>query len=195
MNRRVAWIAALTAAAVLVVGVLVVLSLGRGNLRYRADPPALVREIRQLNELASVQYTIQKVIGIRERKIPLGSESLLLVVQGNVVAGIDLGQLAPDQVRVVKDRTVMIDLPGPEIQRVYLDEKETQVWDRRVTWWTPWVPFSPDLEKQARLQAIESIRTTALEQGILRDANRNAERAIEGLLKALGFEAVVFGVS
>jgi hypothetical protein len=182
----------ITAGLALTLAVIVAFFFGTRYARPAADPPALLREIRQLNELATVQYTIQKVVGIKEKKIPLGSESLLLVVQGKVTAGIDLSRLTPEQVRVASNGPILIDLPPPQIQRVYLDEKDTQVWDRRVTWWTPWVPFNPDLERQARLQALESIRATALEQGILDDANRNAERAISGLLKALGFDLVVF---
>ena len=46
----------------------------------------MVREIQQLNELVSVKYTIQKVVGLKEKKAPFGSEKLLLIVQAEVLS-------------------------------------------------------------------------------------------------------------
>jgi len=73
-----------------------------------------------------------------------------------------------------------------------LDEKQTRVWDRQITWWTPWVPFNPDLERQARLAALDSVRQTAVEMGILDEARHNAETSIRNLLKTLGAQSVTF---
>src|SRR6187431_1629205 len=57
------------------------------------DMPGLIREVQQLNELVSVKYLIQKVVGLKEDKVPFGSESILLVVQGTVLGGVDLKNL------------------------------------------------------------------------------------------------------
>ena len=32
------------------------------------DPPSILTQVRQLNQLASVKYTVQKVVGIREQR-------------------------------------------------------------------------------------------------------------------------------
>jgi len=40
------------------------------------DPPAIVREIQSLSELVSVKYTVEKVVGLEEKKTPVGSEKL-----------------------------------------------------------------------------------------------------------------------
>ena len=58
-----------------------------------------MREIQRLNELVSVKYTIQRVVGLEEQKVPLGSEKLLLIVQAEVLAGIDLSTLKPGDVK------------------------------------------------------------------------------------------------
>ncbi|HYZ83946.1 MAG TPA: DUF4230 domain-containing protein, partial [Bryobacteraceae bacterium] len=143
------------------------------------------------NELATVKYSVQKVVAVTEPKQPFGSESLLLIVQGRVVAGVDLQALRPADVFVGPDY-VQVRLPDPKILHVYLDEKHTQVWDRRVTWWTPWVPFSRDLESKARIQAIEEIEKTALEMGVLKDAETGARSAVGNLLRTLGLPNVKF---
>ena len=57
------------------------------------DPQAVVAQVRRLNQLSTVRYTVQKVIGLREQKQPIGEESILLVMQARVEAGIDLASL------------------------------------------------------------------------------------------------------
>jgi hypothetical protein len=154
------------------------------------DPPAIVHEIQRLNELVSVKYTVQKVVGLEEKKVPLGSEKLLLFVQADVLAGIDLSALAPGDVKITSDRRVRIALPAPKIVHIIIDDQQTKVWDRRITWWTPWVDPDPDLERQARLKAHDAIEQAALEMGILDQARRNAESSIQSLLMALGMKSV-----
>lgn len=153
--------------------------------------PGILRQVQALSELATVKYSIQKVVGLREDKVPVGSESILLVVQGTVIAGVDLKELDEREIQVEADR-VLMKLPEPKILHVYLDDKHTQVWDRKVTWWTPWVPYNPDLERQARLRATDSIRTQAEEMGILRDARRNAETTIRSFVERVTQRSAVF---
>ena len=155
----------------------------------RPDQPAVVAQIRQLNQLATVRYTVQKVVGLREPKYPVGEESILLVLQARVEAGVDLAHLGQDQVQVDGD-TVTVRLPPGQIFNVSIDEAETRVWDRTKTWWTPWVPYSKDLETRARGQGLEAAKKAALEMGILKQAEQNAESSIRGLLSLAGVKNV-----
>lgn len=91
-----------------------------------------------------------------------------------------------------KRGTVLIRLAAPHIQQVYLDEKYTKVWDRSVTWWTPWVTPDADLEHKARIQALDDVKAAALDMGILAEAQRNAEEDIRNILRAFGTETVAF---
>jgi hypothetical protein len=159
--------------------------------RPRWDSPAVVAQVRQLNQLATVKYTVQKVVGLTEQKQPFGSEAILLIVQANVEAGIDLSNLRSDDVSIRGDGTIVLRLPPPRLLNVSVDEKETKVWDRRKTWWTPWVPYSLDLEQRARLAGLESVKQAALDMGILAQAERNAEASIRGLLGLAGVKSVV----
>lgn len=145
--------------------------------------PAVITQIRQLNQLATVRFSIQRVVGLTEPKTPLGEESILLIVQGDVLAGVDLADLRPEDV-VVSDGRALVRLPPAKVLTSYLDESQTKIWDRHVTWWTPWVPYSPDLEHRARQQALDEIRKAAINMGILDRAGQNAETAIRQLLAA-----------
>ncbi len=157
-----------------------------------ADPPGILREIRQLRELVTIRYSIQKVAGLTENKIPLGSESILLIVQARVHAGIDLSELRDQDIRVARDGHVEIKLPRAKILHTDFDEKNTRVWDRSKTWWTPWVPYDMDLEKKARIAALSSVEKEAVDMGILLDAQVSAQNAIRALLRPLGFQEVTF---
>jgi hypothetical protein len=163
---------------------------GAGGHR-NLDAPAVLKEVRRLNELVTVRYSIEKVVGMKEEKSPVGTESILLLVQGKVLAGVDLAELTPTDVSVNREG-VRIRLTPPHIQEAYLDEKYTKVWDRSVTWWTPWVTPDADLEHKARMQALSDIKTAALDMGILGEAKRNAEADIRAILQALGVDNVAF---
>lgn len=163
-----------------------------GTLRRTLDAPAIVREIQPLQELVTVRYTVQKIVGLKEEKVPFGAESVLLMVQAKVLAGVDLSAVRESDVHVADDGTVSIRLPVAQILHVYVDDRQTQVWDRSKTWWTPWVPFNAALEQKARLAALEAVQITALEMGILRDAQQLAETAIRKLLTAAGVSSVSF---
>jgi hypothetical protein len=154
------------------------------------DSAAVVAQVRQLNQLATVKYTVQKIVGLREQKYPVGEESILLVIQASVDAGVDLAGLKERDIELLSDGSVVVRLPPARILNVAIDEKQTQVWDRSRTWWTPWVPYSKDLESRARQQGIEAARQAALDMGILRQADQNAESSIRTLLSLAGVKQV-----
>jgi hypothetical protein len=186
-------VALIMGAMVLAIAILAYLTFAPSDasVRQTVDPPPVITQIQRLAELVTVKYSVQKVVGLEEQKIPFGSERVLLIVQARVLGGVDLTRLSAPDV-IVDDSGVRIRLPDPQILHVYLEEKETRVWDREVTWWTPWVPYNPQLESSARLAAIESVKEAALEMGLLQEAERNAQLAIRGLLHATGAKTVVF---
>jgi hypothetical protein len=164
-------------------------------VRRVIDGPAVVKEIQQLSELVTVKYNIQKIVGLKEEKVPFGSEQVLLMVQADVLGGIDLAALSANDVRVATDGSVTATLPPPKVMHVYVDEKQTRVWDRSKTWWTPWEPADPELEQKARLAALEAVQAAALEMGILSNAQQNAEKTIREFLHAAGVESVRFEIA
>jgi hypothetical protein len=176
-----------------VLALLVAISLlwvSKRERRLPLDPPSVLAQVQRLNQLATTRYTVQKVIGLTEQKQPVGSESILLIVQATVQAGIDLAGLRPDDVLVHSDGTVVVQLPPAKILNVSINEKETKVWDRQKTWWTPWIPYSLDLEQRARLAGLAAVNQAALDMGILPEAARNAETSIRSLLGLFGVKTV-----
>lgn len=153
------------------------------------DSQAVVTQVRQLNQLVTVKYSIQRVVGLREPKVPFGEESILIMVQGEALAGVDLSTVTSHDVTYTGRRQVTLTLPRAKLFNAFIDEKQTKVWDRQITWWTPWVPFDPDLEHKARLQALDDLRNAALSMGIVDQAQKNAETAIRDFLAAFDLKA------
>jgi hypothetical protein len=195
---RIRWAAAGVAAGALLAAGFILFSrhiTRDGFLSQSLDPSAVVHQIQSLNELVSVKYTVQKVVGLEEKKVPLGSEKILLFVQAEVLAGIDLSTITASNIKLFPGQRMQVVLPPPRIAHIVIDDKQTKVWDRQITWWTPWVPFNPDLERQARLAARDEIEQAAIEMGILDQARRNAEAAIRSLLETLGINVTVTGAA
>ena len=71
----------------LIIAVAIYLHLSKASsTRITLDSAAVIKEIRPLNELVTVKFGIEKVVGMKEDKSPLGTESILLLVQGKVLA-------------------------------------------------------------------------------------------------------------
>jgi hypothetical protein len=162
-----------------------------GATRHVVDAPAVLHQIQKLNELVTVRYTIQKVIGLEEEKVPFGSEKILLLVQATALGGVDLSTMTTQDVTCASNN-VTLRLPAARVLHVFPNEQETKVWDRSKTWWAPWVPFSKELEAKARRAALETIQGAAIEMGILSNAQQNAEISIREFLKLTGVESVGF---
>ena len=88
---------------------------------YDTSVPAVVQRIQRLNRLETVVYSIDTVVeGSKSSPVLpdlLAGDRLLLVVHGQSIAGIDLAQLKPEDVRIEsKDGAthiglVMLNLP------------------------------------------------------------------------------------
>ena len=155
------------------------------------DPVTIVREIRSLSRLETASFTIEKVITAEAGQGPfafLFGDRLILVAHGQVIAGVDLEDMAPEDFYVTQEGTVLAVLPQAEIFVVALDNQKSYIYDRD----TGVIGMNPGLETTARQAAEEELVQAALEDGILEMASDNAEQTIRQFILALGFEEVVF---
>ena len=154
--------------------------------------PTVVDRIQKLQRLETVVYTMDKVVsGAKQNAVfPdfLAGDRILLLVHGDVVAGIDFSKLKAGDVRV-NGKEVRLHIPAPEIFSTRLDSAKTRVYSRQTGWL---VPTDPNLETKVRQEAERMLQEDAQAGGMLKNAQDNAETAVRGLLLALGFETVVF---
>lgn len=154
----------------------------------------VVEGVQGLDQLATVRVT-ESVIVTRESGSDnafdrlFSGEKVLLVAAGDVEAGVDLSEIGEDDVRV-RDDTVTIRLPEPEVLSANLNEENTRVYDRDYSILN--LRPDDDLAEEARATAEERIEAAARENGIIDDAETNAEVSIRAFVKALGFREVRF---
>jgi hypothetical protein len=155
------------------------------------NPQTIIRSIRPLARLETIQYSVEKVITAESGQGPLGflfGDRLLLVAHGDVIAGVDLSKLTEENFRL-EDGVLFVQLPGPEIFISALDSERTYVYDRDVGILTE---GNINLESSARQAAEEAISEAAIEDGILDLARQNAEFYLGRLLEDLGYPEVIF---
>jgi Protein of unknown function (DUF4230) len=162
------------------------------TLSINVSQPTVVDRIQRLQRLETVVYTMDKLVtGAKESSILpdfLAGDRLLMMVHGEVVAGIDFSNLKPGDVRV-DGKQVHLHLPATEVFYTRLDSAKTRVYSRQTGLL---VPTDPNLETQVRQEAERELLAAALADGILRTAQQNATATISSLLQGLGFEKIDF---
>lgn len=156
------------------------------------DPVTIVRQVRSLSRLETIQYTVEKVITAESRQGSFGflfGDRLLLVAHGEVIAGVDLAKLSPSDLRVI-DNVLYVNLPEPEVFIATLDNDKSYVYDRETGFLTR---RDVNLETSARQAAEKAIEESAIEDGILNLARENAENYLHRFLIDIGkYDEVIF---
>jgi len=161
---------------------------------FDTSVPAVVQRIQRLNRLETVVYSIDTVVegSHSSAVLPdlLAGDRLLLVVHGQSIAGIDLGQLKPEDVRIEdKDggQSIHVTLPPSQLFVTTLDNQHTRVYARSTGLL---VPADQNLESDTRAKAEQQLQQAALADGILDTASKNARATVTTLLYSLGFNHV-----
>lgn len=155
------------------------------------DSLTVVRDIRSLARLETIQYTVEKVITAETGADVLANlfqDKLIFVAHGVVIAGVDLQKLSPEDISI-QNGVVYIKLPPAEVFIATLDNQKSYVYDRNTGLLTK---GDINLETEARRVAEREIEKVAIEDGILQIAQSNAENYLYRLLRSLGYQEVIF---
>jgi hypothetical protein len=120
------------------------------TLTIDVSQPTVVDRIQRLQRLETVIYTMDKIVsGAKENPVLpnfLAGDRLLMLVHGEVVAGIDFANLKPGDVKV-DGKQIRLRLPPPQIFSTRIDSGKTRVYSRQTGLL---VSTDPDLETQVR---------------------------------------------
>ncbi len=155
------------------------------------DPVTYINEVRALARLETIQYSVEKVITAEERQGFFGvlvGDKILFVAHGTVIAGIDMEKIEPEDMRF-DNGVLYVRLPPAEIFIATLDNQKSYVYDRNTGILTR---GDVNLETAARQAAEQEIRKAALDDGILDQAQTNAEAYLLKFFNALGYQSVLF---
>ena len=150
------------------------------------DPVTYITEIRSLARLETIQYSIEKVITAEMGQGSFGflfGDKLLFVAHGFVIAGIDMAKIEPQHMRY-EGGVLYVTLPPAEVFVATLNNEKSYVYDRDTGIFTKGLN---DLETLARQSAEQEILKAAMEDGILNQAQVNAEAYLIRFFSALGF--------
>ncbi|MCS7060910.1 MAG: DUF4230 domain-containing protein [Anaerolineae bacterium] len=158
-------------------------------------PPA-INQVKAIADLTTSSVLMSTIVEAEQARVGnIIYERLVLLACGRVKAGVDLSQLKEEDIQTSADGlTVTIRLPKPQIFDAYLIDDSTQPCTTRVYDRTNLIllPAAKDLESKAREQAVNAIRDTAIQSGVLEEADRNARAVIERLLLMSGYQKVRF---
>ena len=168
--------------------------IARRQSAFDTSVPAVVHRIQRLSRLETVVYSIDTVVeGSRTNAILpdlLAGDRILLVVHGQSVAGVDLSQLKPEDVQITESngsRSIHVTLPASQLFLTTIDNQRTRVYARSTG---ILVPADQNLESDTRAKAEQQLQQTALADGILDAASKNAKATVTTLLYSLGFSHV-----
>jgi hypothetical protein len=161
-----------------------------GQTAINVSQPAVVRQIQQLERLETVAYTLEKLVwGERDNPyIPkfLVGDRLVLIVHGDVVAGVDLRNVSATDVNI-QGRSITVRLPEAELFSTRVDNGKTLVYSRVTGLLSR---PDPHFETEIRRVAERQLREAALKDGILKTADQNARATMTTLLKGFGFQQI-----
>lgn len=155
------------------------------------DPVTIIRDVQSMARLETIQYSVEKVITAEINQGvfgPLFGDKLLFVAHGYVIAGVDLSKLSVEDL-FLDGEVLRVHLPEAEVFVATLNNDDSYVYDRTTGIFKK---SDPDLETDARQAAEEEILNAALDDGILDQAQINAESFLERLFNDLGYDYVVF---
>ena len=155
------------------------------------DPVTYINEIRALARLETIQYSVEKVVTVEVGQGVYGfafGDKVLFVGHGTVIAGIDMEKIQPSDMRY-ENGVLYVRLPPAEIFIATLDNDKSYVYDRDIGILRK---ADPTLETLARQSAEDEILKAALEDGILTQAETNANAYLFRFFSALGFDNIIF---
>jgi hypothetical protein len=151
---------------------------------------SVVERIQSLQRLETVVYNMDKIV-TGEKDNPLlpdflAGDRLLMLVHGQVVAGIDFARLESGDIKI-QGKAVHVHLPSPQVLMTRVDNERTRVYSRDTG---ILVRVDPNLETQVRQEAERQLLQEAVLGGIMNTARQNARTTVTSLLLGLGFEKV-----
>lgn len=157
--------------------------------RRLPSPAETVASLQQLQELATMEYTITKVVKANDNQTwyKFGDRKILITSEATVKAGIDFSALLEKNISVSGKKISML-LPPPKILSVNLPPENIKVPFQDVSIFRS--PFTSGERDALLAQAEQQIRNSGTELGILEQAKTNTQLFLSNFLMQLGFTEV-----
>lgn len=161
------------------------------------SPTPIIVDISELGRLETTEFAMRTVIDLEKDPSNLweqmvGTDKLMLIAEGEVVAGFDLQKIDQKKDIKVQGTTIKITLPSPEILYSRIDNEKSYVYERKTGLL---VKPDPTLEGRARLLAEQDLVKWAEQRGIYQKAEVAGRAYLENFLRSLGFTDITIEVT
>ena len=153
--------------------------------------PAIVTSVQEMAQLTTVEMTEYTIV---EKGTDQGwlqwarGDTVRLMAVADIGAGVDLANIGIDDFSVSETGVVEVTVPKAEIHYIAVDHEATQILEREKGIFTK---GDPQLESEAREIAETVLVDSALQSGILTQAEANTRLALKNLLTGIGYTEVV----
>ena len=153
--------------------------------------PAIVTSVQQMAQLTTVETTEYTIV---EKGTDQGwlqwarGDTVRLMAVAEIGAGVDLAAIGMSDFSVSEQGVVEVRAPNAEIHYIAVDHEATQILEREKGLLTK---GDPQLESEAREIAETVLVDSALQSGIMAEAETSARIALTNLLTGLGFSEVI----
>lgn len=180
---------------VLKIGMLVVAALLVASCGRREAESQWQQKMRQVAELGTVQYTVQKVVSNNDESWKIfGDRKILFSFKAVIKAGIDMEKFDPQSVRVSENKRkgtkkISLELPQPKILTYNVRPEDVKLLYSEVSLLR--TEYTNKERDEIVAKGLWELKTDKELTGmILRDARLNAESFVEMLLRRNGFTNV-----
>lgn len=148
-----------------------------------------VLRLKDLSELATVEYTVTKIIKASDDKTwyKVGDRKILMSCQARVKAGIDLSQIKEENISINGNEIKLV-LPRASIISLNIRPEDIKTEYQEVGLFRS--DFSAAERNQLMAQGEKQIRNNIEATGILQTAESNASLFIGQFLRQLGYQKV-----
>lgn len=156
------------------------------------NTPLLVKNVRSIAQLMTIEYYDEVVVDSSNNStklLPLPpfvfpiKQSLVLVVKGRLIAGLDLSRLDSSNFSGNRD-SLHITLPKSKVLEVIVNPTDVETFSEEGTW-------NQQAVTALKAKAQYRITKNALNQGVLRRSNEKARNLVEQLVVNAGYKKVV----
>ncbi|MBB6609959.1 DUF4230 domain-containing protein [Pontibacter sp. Tf4] len=147
----------------------------------------ILTSVEELGKMELVRYNFKDVVEYEKevsRYIP--NSKVVLIVAGEAVGCVDFTKIEPGDIVFEGDSTVQIALPEPELCYYKIDHSQSKVFSKENTYFQ-----DAELVEESFKYAENNVKRAALNSGILRQTQVNAEKILKPMLEEITGKRVV----
>lgn len=147
----------------------------------------ILTSIEELGKMELVRYNFKDVVEYEKnvnRWVP--NSKIALIVSGEAVGCVDFTKLRAEDIIFAGDSVIQVALPAPEICYYKVDHSKSKVFSKENTYFQ-----DAELVEESFKYAEQNVKKAALNSGILRQTQINAEKILKPMLEEITGKKVV----